>query len=80
MTNVILNDEAWEDVEEGTEGLLDEWLVGEGDSVSQGQVIANVVLVKATHEIAAPADGTLKSIEVPAEENFGRGEILAVIE
>ncbi len=79
MTNVVLNDDAWQDVEDGTEGLLDEWLVGVGDSVSQGQVIANVVLVKTNHEIEAPADGTIQSIEVADQDNFTRGAVLAII-
>ena len=79
MTNVVLNDDAWEDVEEGTEALLDEWLVGAGDSVSQGQVIANVILVKTTHEIEAPAEGIIQSLEVAEQDNFTRGEALAII-
>ena len=53
MVDVRFPDEPWADVEEGTEALLDEWLVAVGDRVEQGQIIANVVLVKATHELAA---------------------------
>lgn len=79
MTNIVLNDDAWQDVEEGTEALLDDWLVGAGDSVSQGQVIANVVLVKTTHEIEAPAGGTIQSIEIDEQDNFTRGAVLAII-
>jgi pyruvate/2-oxoglutarate dehydrogenase complex dihydrolipoamide acyltransferase (E2) component len=79
VVDITLPDEAWADVEEGTEALLDEWLVAVGDRVEQGQVIANVVLVKATHEITAPAAGIVESIEVAAEKNFQRGQVLARI-
>jgi len=76
---ITVPDEAWIDVEEGTQGLLDEWLVAPGDRVGKGQVVARVVLVKATHEIEAPADGTIESLDVPAEQNFGRGQALATL-
>jgi len=79
MTDVVLKAEAWEDVEEGTEALLDEWLVGEGDSVTEGQIIANVVLVKTTHEIEAPAAGVVQKIEVAEQDNFAKDQVLAVI-
>jgi pyruvate/2-oxoglutarate dehydrogenase complex dihydrolipoamide acyltransferase (E2) component len=76
---ITVPDEAWTDVEEGTQGLLDEWLVAPGDRVEKGQVVARIVLVKATHEIEAPADGTIATLDVPAEQNFGRGQALATL-
>jgi pyruvate/2-oxoglutarate dehydrogenase complex dihydrolipoamide acyltransferase (E2) component len=79
MVDVRFPDEPWADVEEGTEALLDEWLVAVGDRVEQGQIIANVVLVKATHELTAPAAGVIESIEVAATQNFARGQVLARI-
>ena len=79
MVDVTFPDEPWADVEEGTEALLDEWLVAVGDRVEPGQVIANVVLVKATHELSAPAAGVIESIEVSATQNFPRGQVLARI-
>jgi len=79
MVDVTFPDEPWADVEEGTEALLDEWLVAVGDRVEPGQIIANVVLVKATHEVAAPAAGVVESIEVAATQNFPRGKVLARI-
>jgi pyruvate/2-oxoglutarate dehydrogenase complex dihydrolipoamide acyltransferase (E2) component len=76
VADITLPDEAWADVEEGTEALLEEWFVAVGDRVEQGQVVANVMLVKAAHEIAAPAAGTVESIEVAAQQNFPRGTVL----
>jgi biotin carboxyl carrier protein len=40
-------------------------------------VVANVMLVKAAHEVTAPAAGIIESIEVAAEQNFARGKALA---
>ena len=33
MANVLLNEDAWTDTEDGTEALLQEWLVKVGDRV-----------------------------------------------
>ena len=44
MIPIRLPDEAWQEVEEGTEALLDAWLVEEGVAVSAGQPLAAVVL------------------------------------
>jgi pyruvate/2-oxoglutarate dehydrogenase complex dihydrolipoamide acyltransferase (E2) component len=77
MIDVVLDAAAWKDVEPGTQALLDKWLVGEGDAVRAGQAVASVVLIKATLEIAAPADGVVASILVPEADNFGPGQPLA---
>jgi len=70
MTDVLLPDEVWEGVEPGTEALVDQWLVREGERVNAGQTLAKVVLVKANLEVTAPADGVLERILVPAEGTF----------
>ncbi len=79
MTAITLDDAAWKDVEEGTEALVDRWLVGEGDAVRAGQPLASVVLVKTTIEVAAPADGVLERIVVAAGETFARGAPIATL-
>lgn len=66
MIGVRLPEEAWEDVEEGVEGLLEEWLVEEGATVAAGQPLANATVVKTSHEVTAPAAGTVASIAVAA--------------
>ncbi|MBN9463282.1 MAG: lipoyl domain-containing protein [Burkholderiales bacterium] len=69
---IVLDDACWKDVEEGTEALLDRWLVAEGDAVKAGATVAVVVLVKTSIEVPAPADGVLERILVPAEGTFAR--------
>ena len=80
MLAIRLADEMWKDVEPGTEALLDKWLVEEGDMVSSGQPVANVVLVKTALEVSSPASGRVAKILVQAEQTFARGCDLALLE
>lgn len=80
MIEVTLMDSAWADIEEGTEALVDEWMVAPGDQVKEGQTLGVVELVKTSHEIAAPNPGVVKEIKVAKQETFGRGQTLIVLE
>lgn len=80
MTEIQLPESVWSDVEEGTEALLDEWLVKVGDCVSEGQVLGIAELVKTSHEIVSPVPGTVLALKVEAQATFGRGSIVAVVE
>ena len=77
MIDIKLPDDAWTDVEAGTEALLDEWLVATGDTVHEGQIIGNAMVVKTAFELLAPAAGVIDSLDVAAAQNFGRGAVLA---
>ncbi|PVY57067.1 MULTISPECIES: lipoyl domain-containing protein [unclassified Simplicispira] len=80
MTAIVLNADAWQDVEPGTEALVEDWLVKEGDHVSAGQPVVSVVVVKANHEVLAPMDGVIGKILVAAEETFKPGQALATLQ
>jgi pyruvate/2-oxoglutarate dehydrogenase complex dihydrolipoamide acyltransferase (E2) component len=77
---VVVDDGCWVGADADTEALLERWLVQEGARVEQGQTIAEVVLVKATFEIPAPATGVLTHILVPAAGTVARGKAIAVLE
>lgn len=79
MSEILLAQDAWQDVEPGTEALVEEWLVQAGDRVRAGQALASVVVVKASHEVLAPADGVIEQILVAAEDTFGPGQALATL-
>jgi pyruvate/2-oxoglutarate dehydrogenase complex dihydrolipoamide acyltransferase (E2) component len=79
MTDIHLQEEAWEDTEEGTEALLDEWHVKVGDNVAAGQLLATVIVAKTKFEVVAPAPGVVAELKVPAQENFPRGQALATL-
>lgn len=80
MIGIRLPEEAWEDVEEDVDGLLEEWLVEEGAVVEAGQGLASAIVLKTSYEVLAPATGKLDSIAVAAGETFGRETDLGWIE
>lgn len=77
---VTLEASAWQGVDASTQALVDKWLVQPGDTVRQGQPLADVVLVKASQEVAAPANGRIEAIHVPAGETFARGQAIATLQ
>lgn len=79
MSEILLSQDAWQDVEPGTEALVEEWLVQPGERVRAGQALASVVVVKASHEVLAPADGVIEQILVAAEDTFKPGQVLATL-
>lgn len=62
------------------DGTITEWLVAEGDEVTEGQVIANVEADKVDAEIEAPATGKVAEILVGVEETVDVGTVLARID
>jgi pyruvate/2-oxoglutarate dehydrogenase complex dihydrolipoamide acyltransferase (E2) component len=80
MTDVSLAPAAWEGVDASVQALVDKWLVQPGQTVTPGQPLANVVLVKSSLEVTAPASGRVAQIHVPAGATFARGTVLATLE
>ncbi|HMO44437.1 MAG TPA: biotin attachment protein [Rubrivivax sp.] len=80
MIDIKLQDEAWTDVEEGTEALLDEWLVKPGDTVAAGQSVAVVVVAKTTFEVPAPTAGVVRALLLKPQDPVARDQVLAEME
>lgn len=79
MTEITLGADAWKDIEPGVEALVDKWLVAEGDTVRAGQIVANVVIIKASQDIVAPTNGRIEKILVKADETFAQGRPIAIL-
>ena len=63
-----------------TTGTLAKWLVGEGDGVNSGDVIAEIETDKATMEVESVDDGVMAKIFVDAgTENVAVGAVIAVL-
>ena len=63
-----------------TTGTLAKWLVGEGDRVNSGDVIAEIETDKATMEVESVDDGIIAKIFVDAgTENVAVGAVIAVL-
>ncbi|MES2263233.1 MAG: lipoyl domain-containing protein [Pseudomonadota bacterium] len=79
MNEIHLPDAAWDDVEAGTEALLEEWLAQPGDAIQAGQPVAIVVMVKTSIEVEAPADGVLGPLLIEAGATVAQGQPLATV-
>lgn len=62
------------------EGNLAKWLKNEGDSVSAGDILAEIETDKATMEVEAVDEGVIGKIMVPGgTENVKVNEVIAVL-
>ncbi|MFN2100669.1 2-oxo acid dehydrogenase subunit E2 [Altererythrobacter sp. MF3-039] len=62
------------------EGTLAKWLVKEGDTVSAGDIMAEIETDKATMEFEAVDEGTIAKIEIAeGTENVKVGEVIAIL-
>jgi pyruvate/2-oxoglutarate dehydrogenase complex dihydrolipoamide acyltransferase (E2) component len=77
VTEIKLDDAAWDGAQDGVEALLDKWTVAEKVAVKKGQILVTVVLVKASVDIEAPSDGWIEKILVKDGESFALGTVLA---
>ena len=62
-----------------SEGVLAEWLVADGEAVTEGQPLFALESEKSTNEVEAPASGTLRIIKQPGE-SYEVGTVLGTIE
>lgn len=62
------------------EGTVAEWLKKEGESVSEGEEIAEIATDKLDSALESPAAGTLVEIVVAAGADAEVGDVLAYIE
>jgi pyruvate/2-oxoglutarate dehydrogenase complex dihydrolipoamide acyltransferase (E2) component len=62
-----------------TEGQISEWLVQDGQQVTEGQPLFTLEADKSANEVEAPATGTLKILQ-PAGEIYDVGTVIGLIE
>lgn len=63
-----------------TEGTIINWLVSEGDSFEEGDIILEVATDKVDNEVPAPASGTLVKTMYQAKDVVPVGEVIAMLE
>ena len=64
---------------EGDEGVLVTWLFKDGASVTQGDVVAEIMLEKVEMELEAPASGTLNILS-QADDVITHNSVIGTIE
>ncbi len=62
------------------EGRIVEWLKGEGDPVSEGEIIARVEAEKVVFELEAPKSGVIKKLLANVGDVVPVGKAVAIIE
>lgn len=80
MIEIRAPEDLFRDSGEGVEGLLEAWLVEEGEWVTAGHPVADAIVVKTSFQVSAPCDGTIGKIVVPHGETFAAGAVLATLE
>lgn len=63
-----------------TEGTIINWLVNEGDSFEEGDIILEVATDKVDNEVPAPASGTIIKTIFQAKDVVPVGEVIAILE
>ncbi|TXE06878.1 2-oxo acid dehydrogenase subunit E2 [Gelidibacter salicanalis] len=63
-----------------TEGTIINWLINEGDSFKEGDIILEVATDKVDNEVPAPKSGTLVKTLFKAKDVVPVGEVIAVLE
>ncbi len=63
-----------------TEGTIINWLVNEGESFDEGDIILEVATDKVDNEVPAPSSGTLIKTLFHAKDVVPVGEVIAVLE
>ena len=79
MIEVVISQDEWP-TEQQADGMVVDWTATVGETVEQGQVIVEIVIVKTTMEVPAPATGVLREICVSKGKLFKPGTVLARIE
>ncbi|MBR9808490.1 MAG: biotin attachment protein [Alphaproteobacteria bacterium] len=75
MSEIRIPQDCWDD---DSEGAISTWFYDDGDKVSAGDVICEVMNEKVSTEITAPVDGVLE-IKVAAESPVKKGALIATI-
>lgn len=76
MTDILIPAGLWS---EGDSAVIGSWLYADGDRVHEGNNIAEIMVEKTSHELAAPATGTLR-IAVPEGEELIPGQSVGRID
>lgn len=63
-----------------TEGTIINWLIAEGDSFNEGDILLEVATDKVDNEVPAPAEGKLIKILYQAKDVVPVGETIAILE
>ena len=76
MTDVIVPSDMWDD---DREGVIVSWLYLSGATVTEGEVLCEVMVEKAQSDLLSPASGVLTIVE-EADAIVSRGQVIGRID
>ena len=75
-TEVRVPDNLWE---EDSEAVITSWFASDGGAVSEGEMIAELMVEKIQYELQAPSSGNLKIIK-DVDDVVNKGDLVASID
>lgn len=75
MTKIIIEQDLWD---EDQEGVITAWLFDDGDQISTGDVVADVMVEKVQHEVLSSGTGTLEILK-EVEQVINKGDAIGEV-
>ncbi|ADD07560.1 lipoyl-binding domain protein (plasmid) [Natrialba magadii ATCC 43099] len=72
--------DVWPEDTDENEGVVSNWFTSEGSQVEEGDTLCEIQVEKVSVDVPAPAAGTVHEIVCAEDDEFERGDILAVLE
>lgn len=76
----INTEDIWPEDADEDEGVVTNWFTGEGSQVEEGDTLCEIQVEKVSVDVPAPTAGTVHEIVRGEDDEFERGDILAVLE
>lgn len=76
----INTEDIWPEDADEDEGVVTNWFTGEGSQVEEGDTLCEIQVEKVSVDVPAPTAGRVHEIVRGEDDEFERGDILAVLE
>lgn len=76
----VTTDEVWPDDAEEEEGVVTNWFTSEGGQIAEGDTLCEIQVEKVSVDVPAPVDGIVDEIVLEEDDEFERGDTLAILE
>lgn len=72
--------DVWPEDADEDEGVVTNWFTSEGSQVEEGDTLCEIQVEKVSVDVPAPVAGTVHEIVCDEDDEFERGDTLAVLE
>lgn len=74
-SDIVIASDLWEGDEQA---VVTNWFVSDGAAVTQGMLLAEIMVAKIQHEVRAPSNGTL-TIIINVDDIISKGDVIGRI-